>query len=288
MADYAHLRGAAIEVGAIISEVQPSLTNIEENGASLELEGRLGKIGGTCFNPDVGSAAFCAILALLETFPRWSRITPWEETQDIYFTAVLPSSTLTGLDEESRPVQVRSTVRVSATGELEVIHVVKKKLRRVDLAMQSVDVGACALGTCATGGALQPLDARIALSIEKQVPADVLPVAVSPDLVRIKQRKRFFLASLGVPKDCFSFDLTIVYQGRTKSEAEINQRRNENASFEIECECLAPRDYLRTAGDPMCLGLSIIVKLLDFVSALNPSSNVTFVPCAQGRRGTMT
>jgi hypothetical protein len=278
LADYAHLRAAALEVGSMISEVQPRLSELEEAGATFELEGRLGRLGPLGFDPNVGSAAFCTINSMLDTFPRWSHVTKWEETQDVFFTTILPAAALQGIEDTGRPVQVRSSVCSSPTGVIEIVHMVKKKLRRVDLALQNVDVGACALGTRAAGCAALPLDARVATSIERQVPSEFLPVAVSTDLVRIKQRKRFFLPSLGVPKDCFSFDLTIVYSGTTKTEAETNQRKNENASFEVECECLAPRDYLKTSGDPICLGLSVIVKLLDFASALNPASSVTFVP----------
>jgi hypothetical protein len=281
LADYAHLRSAALEVGSMIAEVQPGLSELAENNTCFELEGRLGKLTPTGFDPNVGSTAFCAILSMLETFPRWSKVTPWQESQDVFFTAALPASALVGLEESGRPVQVRTTVQSSVDGSIEILHIVKKKLKRVDLALQNVDVGACALGTRASGCAALPLDARVSSSLERSVSSSILPVAVSPDLVRIKQRKRFFLSSLGVPTDCFSFDMSIVYSGRTKTEAEHKQQQNDQASFEVECECLAPREYLKTSGDPVCLGLSVIVKLLDFASALNPASSVTFVPASR-------
>ena len=282
LADHAHVAEAARAVGAMLSELQPALP-VGSEGV-LELEGRLGRFGPSGFDPDVGSSAFCAILGMLESYRGWSRVSPWEETQDVFFSATLPQGTLPP-EDDGRPVQVRTSVGGSASGTMEVAHIVKKKLRRVDLTLQNVDVGACALGTQAPGGAAYPLDARVATSLEWPVPAEALPVAVRPDLVRIKQRRRFFLPSPGVDGDCFRFDVTIVYRGKTKSEAEARQRSGEGASFEVECECLAPDAYVRSSsGDPLCLALSVVLKLLDFASALNPASCVTFVP-TPARRG---
>ncbi len=269
LALHPHLRAASLEVGRHIADLQGTLAELEEAGARLELEGRLGRLVEGRFDANVGSDAFCAVLSMLESFPRWSRTTGWEETQDVFYAAPLPGP------EGPREQEVRTSVR-AARGRLEVEHLQKQKLRRVDLALQRVDDG------CAPGGACAalPLDARITLAAERPLRAEVLPLAVSPRYVRIKQRKRFFLPSVGVPRDCFSFDLSIVYAGGTKSEAERRQRAGEEASFEVECECLAPREYLRTTRDPVCLALSVLVKLHDFAAALNPGAATTFVPTA--------
>jgi len=280
LAEYAHISEAARAVGAMLAELQPLLST--EREGTLELEGRLGRFGPSRFDPNVGSSAFCAILGMLESYQGWSRVSPWEETQDVFFSSVLPAGTLPP-EDDGRPVQVRTSV--GGRGTMEVTHVVKKKLRRVDLTLQNVDVGSCALGTQAPGCAAYPLDARVAMSLEWPISPEALPVAVRPDLVRIKQRRRFFLPSLGMEGDCFCFDMTIVYRGKTKSEAEARQRSGEGASFEVECECVAPQAYIRSsAGDPLCLALSVLLKLLDFASALNPASCVTFVPMP-ARRG---
>jgi len=287
LAEHAHVSEAARAVGAMLCELQPAMQQLEVSQASLELEGRLGRFGPSGFDPDVGSSAFCAILVMLESFQGWSRVSQWEETQDVFFSTTLPLGTL-GPEDDGRPVQVRTSVAWgtgSGAEAMEVTHVVKKKLRRVDLALQNVDVGACAIGTQAPGCAAFPLDARIAASLEWPVHPSALPVAVHPDLVRIKQRRRFYLPSPGVEGDCFRFDVTIVYRGKTKTEAEARQRAGDGASFEVECECLAPHAYIKSScGDPLCLALSMVVKLLDFASALNPVSCVTFVP-TPARRG---
>jgi hypothetical protein len=287
IAEHAHVAEAARAVGAMLAELQPVMEQLQQlDTASLELEGRLGRFGPSGFDPDVGSSAFCAILGMLESYHGWSHVSQWEETQDVFFSATLPPGFLSP-EDDGRPVQVRTSVNSGGPkgATMEIAHIVKKKLRRVDLALQNVDVGACALGTQAAGCAAFPLDARVATSLEWVVPPDVLPVAVRPDLVRIKQRRSFFLPSPGVDGDCFRFDVTIVYRGRTKSDAEGCQQAGKGASFEVECECLAPQAYMHSSsGDPLCLALSMVVKLLDFASALNPASCVTFVP-TPARRG---
>lgn len=298
LAEFSHLREAALRVGTLVSEIRSLLASAAEHQAAtaidgvccswnphIELEGRLGRFTSTGFDPDIGSSAFCLLLQMLEAFPRWSRVEPWIESQEVFYTTELPGSIIGDTNAQARPLQVRSSVKArqntgnvdETTHELDVSHVVKRKYGRVDLHLQSVDVGCCALETRA--GNPRPVDARIALSMEFPVNSDMLPVAVTPQFVRIKQRKRFFLGSLGVAGDCFSFDLSVVYKGRTRTEAEARQQKGDGASFEVECECLAPKEYLdATNDDATCLGLSIVLKLLDFASALNPSSSVTFVP----------
>lgn len=285
LSKHSHVAEAAKAVGNILADVQQRSSSVfsgERGGGAgaLEVEGRLGRhTRSGAFDPNVGSAAFCSIVSMLESYDGWSSTSAWEETQDVFFSAFLPPGTLPPEDcAPGFPVQVRTTVSGGAL-PMEVTHIVKKKLQCVDLTLQSVDEGACALETKAAVGADFPLSARVATSMEWTVPAEILPVAVHPDLVRIKQRKKFFLSSSGVPGNCFSFETTIVYRGRTKSEAESQQRGAEGASFEVECECLAPAEYLQgCGGDLVCLGLSIVVKLLDFAAALNPGCCVTFVP----------
>ena len=316
LAEFSHLREAALRVGALVFEIRNLLASSEEANRNtdsntnfvieagksgggggvgvqhqvvdpphIELEGRLGRLTSTGFNPDIGSSSFCLLLQMLEAFPRWSRIEPWEESQDVFYTVDLPGSIVGDSNAQPRPLQVRSSIKAKTqvrpneteAQEISVSHIVKKKCGRVDLYLQSVDVGCCALETRA--GNFRPVDARISLSMEFPVPSDLLPMAVTPEFVRIKQRKRFFLGSLGVPGDCFSFDLSVVYKGHTRTEAEALQQKGDGASFEVECECLAPNEYLdATNNDATCLGLSILLKLLDFASTLNPSSPVTFVP----------
>lgn len=282
LAENAHVAEAARAVCAMLSELQTMMQKLETG--TVEIEGRLGRFGPSGFNPDIGSSAFCSIVSMLESYQGWSRVSSWEEIQDVFFSTTLPAGALPS-EEDGHPVQVRTSV--GGSGTMEVVHIVKKKLRRVDMNLQNVDVGACAIGTQACDHADYPLDARVAISVEWPISTESLPIVVlRPDLVRIKQRRRFFLSSSEIPGDCFCFEVTIVYRGKTKTEAEAKQCAGEGASFEVECECLAPNAYIRKCGgDPLCLALSIVVKLLDFASALNPTSCVTFVPVPSTRRG---
>ena len=76
------------------------------------------------------------------------------------------------------------------------------------------------------GAQVDGFDARVAASLERVVPCELLPIAVSPDMVRIKQRKRFFLASLGVAQCQLSFWLngTGSPQQSEWKKREIDQR----------------------------------------------------------------
>jgi hypothetical protein len=269
LAEFSHLRDVAVAVAKLISDVRVHLSSAEGH---LELEARLGKLRGHTFDPDVGHAAFCGILQLLESYPRWSRVSAWQETQDVFYHADLPG------EGGARRTQIRTSVGVDQHGEVEIVHHSKERLRFVDMEMRRLDAESCAMHSSA---AQDGFDARVAASLECPVRPELLPIAVAPDRVRIKQRKRFFLSSLGVDSDAFSFDLSIVYAGQTKSEAEQRQSAQQAPSFEVEIECLKPREYLRSSGGAdIMLALSLILKCHDFSAALNPTSAVTYVPAS--------
>ena len=280
MLSFSSLKEAALAGGTVVHCAKRFLQEEGKLQGRVEIEGRLGKAGPGGFSSDIGSASFCTILQLLETYPRWSHVSKWEESQDVFYTLSLPPGTTNSGSAGGSgggQVQVRTSV-TSKDGHHAIEHIVKRKIKQADFSLQSMDQGSCALGTD-TGKLTDDVAARITASLETLLPADVLPVAVTPDVVRIKQRKRFLLPSVGIEGDTFAFDLTVVYSGASKSEAERNQRLNENASFEVEVECLSPSEYLSTCGDEAsCLALSILVKLLDFAQHLNPTIVVTFVP----------
>lgn len=274
LAEFSHLRDVAGQVAQLIADVRVHLGALGECPGVLELEARLGKMSGTSFDPNVGHAAFCSILQLLESYPRWSRISPWQETQDVFYTVELPPE-YTGA---CRKTQIRTSVGVDVAGDIEVVHHTKEKLRCVDMEMRLMDASSCSMSV-SRENATDGFDARVAASLERAIPAELLPIAVAPERVRIKQRKRFFLSSLGVDSEAFSFDLSIVYSGRTKSEAEQRQSAQQSPSFEVEVECLQPQEYLKSSGgNDVMLALSLILKCHDFSSALNSSAAVTYVP----------
>lgn len=283
LSDYDQLRDITLEVSKKIASMHNYLTENPEETGTLEIEARLGryKPNGE-FSCNVGHDTFVAILALLESFPRWNRTLQWSETHDVFYSMDAPSPLRgnVGTGKTAR-VQVRSSVGADPEhpDKLSIRHVSKRKLWCVGMEPASMDTGSCSITLCCRPNLACNFDARICASIEHSIPEDLLPVAVTPELVRIKQRRSFRLASLGVEPDAFSFDLSIVYSGKTKSEAEQKQANNWEPSFEVEVECLCPRDYLKScAGEDTYLALSLVLKIHDFLVALNPQQAVTFVP----------
>ena len=276
LADFTHLREAAIEVATLISECRTYMTNPSIHG-DFELEARLGKLINGSFDPNLGHGSFCNVLHLLESYPRWSRVSSWHEIQDVFFTMSLPNDIDKNNTRLDQKTLIRTSVGEDSDGNVQLIHCHKKKLQNVDMEMRTLDSSSCAVDLT-RNTKFEGFDARVSASLEKQVPVELLPIAVVPEYVRIKQRKRFFLASLGIDKETFCFDATIVFSGKTKSEAEQNQNKQQNPSFEIEIECLQPREYLQSCGEDIMLALSLILKCHDFSAALNSTSEITYIP----------
>ncbi len=278
LSDFSHLRDVATQVAALIADMRKLLDSASDTeGEALELEARLGKMHEGTFVSDVGHANFSALLQLLQSYPRWSRVTEWHESQDVYYHVALSGTGARGGD--CSKTLVRSCVGANANGDFQVQHSTKQRLANVDMQMRLLDADSCSVGR---SRGLVPgqaaLDIRVSTSIERALSSDLLPIAVCPETVRIKQRKRFFLTSLGVVAETFSFDLSVVYTGKTKSEAEKKQSTQSEPRFEVEVECLAPRQYLQSrGGEDIMLALSLILKCHDLASSLTPGS-VTYVP----------
>jgi hypothetical protein len=257
-------REAAIATSVVVDKARMALETQQE-GEEVELEGRLGQLGPRGFDSDVGEA-FTAIVQMLESYPRWSRVVDWCDSEDVFFTT----------NVYGHVQEVRSRITYGDAG-LSVNNIIKKRLHTVDLRLRSTDPGCCALET--EQELTTRLDARVSSAVERLVPLEALPPSVRPSRVRIKRQKSFYLACISVPKEAFRFDCSFVWSGCTKREAETNLAEGTNMIREVEVECLLPQDYLRRCqGDSTYLALSIILKLADFVSLLNPTTTVTFVP----------
>jgi hypothetical protein len=283
---HAHLHAAARMAAGVVAEARAQIRKMDDAAqAHVELEARLGRIVDGQFRSDVGVHSFREILRLLESFPRWSRVDRWEESQDVFYYMPLDRVRMPALQSAQEPKRllVRTTATPSPTGRgLKTTHVVKHRMHHVDLRLHLLDLVACVDNTLENSPAV-PVDMRVVSSIEATVPIELVPLAVQPHLVRIKQRKRFFLSSVGMRQESFVFDLTRVFSGKTKSEAEARQRSGQVSSHEIECECLDPLAYLQacdgiTTNADMCLALSLILKVQDFAAALNSGAPVTYLP----------
>ena len=270
--EYSHLDSVLGPTAAAIAEAVPYMQDDADAAVKVEIEGRLGVADSNGFSSDIGKAAFCSILAALETYPRWKHVTGWVESQDVFYSVEL-SPEICGYDKPTK-LQVRTSVGLDANKQLILVHILKRRLRSVT--MQAVPLGSNATSLDGVEQLSTPLLARISVSIEQSLPLHLLPVAVMPDFVRIKQRKRFLLNSLGIEPPAFAFDLTIVYSGTTKSEAEKRQATGAAASYEVEIEAIEPHAYLLSCDKDECaLALSLTLKLHDFIAMLNPQSAVT-------------
>ena len=273
LAEYSHLSAASSSVGEVLQEVRSYMQRAEA-GIYFEMEARLGSLSENGYVSNVGHETFSTLLNMLESYPHWHHVSGWTESQDVFYMIDLP----TGQDGKNARAEVRTSVGLDSEKRMTLHHCVKRKLRVLDLRVVS-------LGSCNEASYLSalhetlngPLNPRVSFSVEQTVPAELLPIAVVPTRVRIKQRKRFFITSLGVERPAFSVDLTIVYSGTSRSEAEQRQAASKDASYEVEVECLEPLAYLQSCNQQeQMLALSLLLKLHDFVSFLNPQTPVTF------------
>jgi hypothetical protein len=151
------------------------------------------------------------------------------------------------------------------SNEIRLNHTIKRRLKVLDFKAAPQHFHA------EEEGGPEGLGVRFSVCVETPVPSELLPAAVKPTKVRIKQRKRFFLGSIGVEKPTFSFDLTIVYSGDSKSEAEKKQASKTGEQYEVEIECLEPLLYLQSCDfQEAFLALSMLLKAYDLLVLMEP------------------
>lgn len=274
LVEFSHLGPVSSSVGEVLHELKACMQH-PDAGMFFEMEARLGVVseqGG--YVSDIGEECFTTLLTALESYPHWHRVSDWSESQDVFYVADFPNS----LEGKTARAEVRTTVGLDDEKRMVLKHCIKRRLRNLDFKVVAMNAGESTYLSGVQEALRGPANPRVSFSVEQSVPAEVLPIAVVPTKVRIKQRKRFFVASLGVERPAFAIDMTIVYAGRSKSEAEQNQVRGANASYEVEVECLEPLAYLQSCNHrEEMLALSLLLKLHDFVALLNPDVPVTFV-----------
>lgn len=129
--------------------------------------------------------------------------------------------------------QVRTTVLLHS--HVDVTHTRKLSLTSLDLKLVT-----------------QPFDARVSVRREVAVDGATLPPIVEPHLVRLKKRSSFWL-------DKWRFDLTQVWSGATRSEAESKQAQGK-CTYEVEVECVCTHAALSTLSDDY-VALSMLLKV---------------------------
>lgn len=107
----------------------------------------------------------------------------------------------------------------------------------------------------------QGLDFRVSISVELPVPVTQLPSLVQPQLVRIKQRNSY-------QRSNWRYDLTLVWQGPSRSEAERSQRYAGKTLFEVEIEYCPAEATLKNTSDGS-LALNILGKVTSIVNLVH-------------------
>lgn len=261
---YEHHREAAARVAELLDRAVARQTRLGA-GESIEVELRLGRIveedGKRHFEADVGDA-FSAVLGMLESYQGWLSVSDWEESEDVLFRAPANGGW----------VDVRSRIEYQG-GSLSVCNVRKERIGSIDLSAQVIEDG----GDAEVREA--PLHMRVSAAVEQEIPRDALPPAVQPLGSRLRRRKSFSLGSVGAAGAIFRFDCTRIWDGPTRRETEEKRASGADCQRSVEIECVGMREYLAACqGDTSLLALSLLLKAMDFVAALAPTSALALRP----------
>ena len=234
------LQAAVDAILPLIHEFRSALLTTDK---ALELEVRLGRRSKTTqrWESEVSGSFFMSTMEMLKSYTGWSAPLVTLDMHDYFYT--LPPSTTCAVSR-----RVRTTMTFDSP--CGVTHVVKSLVGLKDLKLEH----AC--------------DARISLKEEAPLHPDELPDVVEPHLVRIKRRTSFFLQA-------WRFDLTQVWQGSTRTEAEQSQTTG-NSSYEVEVEFTGDRAYLGGVTDQY-LATSLLLKLCSVLG----SGVIYMTPLAQ-------
>lgn len=248
--------------------------------SGIELEARLGTLRDDgSFEPGVEAASWYAVLALLETGDAWDTVRShgWREDHVTHY--VLPLT--------DQPVR---TIASYEEHHIAVVHQHKSVIEKRTFAAVPGTPSAACCGDIGCGGGKPPAgassasqpptssssssfgsasggarcrrrrrgyDVRVALSHEEQVLPNRVPNVAQPERVAIRQRRRFAAGAWAV-------DLTMVWSGRTKEEAEQRQRRSA-PEYHVEVECIDPVGYLDSHDDDIDVAASALMRIVDLV-----------------------
>lgn len=191
----------------------------------LELEVRLGTPGhgDGAFAAQVGADPYQLVALELQRFEGWARYeNRGEMVRYQYRHRGRDVRTTTFLAPPPAPQPGACPVReASARGAPSVLrreHGTKELLARATF------------GHPGWGSGSQNLGCRVALAVETELREDEVPAAAEPQHVRIVQRNSYVL-------DGWRYDLSVVWSGATRTEAEQRQMAGQGAAYEVEVEC---------------------------------------------------
>tara|TARA_B110000090_G_scaffold159076_2_gene175226 strand:+ start:3562 stop:4335 length:774 start_codon:yes stop_codon:yes gene_type:complete len=192
----------------------------------------VGDNGKHQFVSGVSGTFFDRIVGLLDNYDGWSQTKPWCEHHDYFFA-----------DDQARAL--RCSIEFDRSPPT-VTTVHKQRLRTATL----LHVDEC-----------EVYDVRVSLSSEKATTHHQVPETVVPSLVRIKQRKSYFIEQ-------WRYDVTRVWSGKSRGEAEKLHKMDAPNSYEIEVEMLDPRVLLRRQNHTdERVAFSLFLKILSLCSS---------------------
>jgi hypothetical protein len=223
----------------------------------VELEGRLGTTDPHTgrFQGGITEERFLTLLHMLQASTKWSQVVEETESCDVFFTIEIPSY--------HQKMQVRSTM-IYKDRDLHVSHVIKKPMMSQSFALTELRCEEASVNCLR----LEP-QTRLQASYEVELPPRFLPLAVATEHVRIKRRHSFVYRS-NHHDVSYQYDLTKVYAGTTRSEAESHQRAGQATSFEVEVECVVVADMLANQRCRTRLATSLLLKLVHLECLLQP------------------
>lgn len=247
---YPEIAKAAGAVGPLITDLRGMCRTVSPDH-TIELEARLGRIQmhrnrSPRFSPGVSNDYMHKILQMMGTFPEWYRVDDWVHEQDFIYP-------------NDHGDSVRSRVIFDKHGQSMKVEHVKKRRRQVQ------DLKNTMHAQEDDGMYRNAWDVRISLSTEEPVQIEDLPPTIHPSFVRVKNRKSFWYRPSTFEEAVWRFDLTVAWEGETKSEAEQKQRM-EPGRFEIECEMVDPAAYLSAEShDDLYVATSLLLKIRDLL-----------------------
>ena len=204
-------------------------------GDEVEFEARFGQFqssGKGHFTPGVSAQTLSTIEKMLESFTEWDSGTNWEDMHDYFYT--------------HEGASIRTTVHFQHDSEnFDMTHITKQTVNQVNLKRM--------------GASLTPTSYDMRVSLNRECPHKDLPPIVTPQFVRIKKRRSFSLKH-------WRFDLSRVWEGKTRLEAEMRQSKHEPI-YEFEVEWVNPHEYLKMDSNHTneYVATSLLLKMMDFM-----------------------
>ena len=223
---------------------------------NYELEARFGTTDEKGnFVSDIGQDTFNNIERMLSSYDQWeSDISrEWQESHDYFY--------------EHQGQRIRTTVHFGKEG-IKQTHLLKSSLVKLTMGFDAEESS----GEVVAREDPHPVATHIRASVsqEQEIHPKLVPDIVNPEFVRIKQRKAY-------KHGCWAFDMTRVWQGATRQEAEARQATSEPC-YEFEVECYDPRTYFQKEyHTDEYIATSLFIKMKDFLPFSHKTKNMKVV-----------